>query len=181
MSVSTDQDRRMNTGLQYPSAAHDAAPKHERPWDRLLARALAPSLDRQLAAGRPPLSSQALAIRAREIVSPGARRELARRWANVLDQAGRRPGSLSPRAPLRRDAVIAAEEDLREMIFVLTSGLPIDARGAAMASWLLRDGTGPLYNRSSRGELGAIVREMTRQMGSFADHPADPDSVECYL
>lgn len=162
----------MNTGMLYRSAAHDAAPKHERPWDRLLARTLASSLDRQLAAGRPPGSSRALAIRAREIVSPAARRELARRWVNVMDRAGRRPVPRSPRAPLRRGAVIAAGEDLREMVSVLSGGLPIDARGAAMASWLLKDGTGPLYNHRSRVELGTIVREATRQMGSFADRPA---------
>ncbi len=169
-----------NTGLPYRSAAHDAAAKHERPWDRLLARALASSLDRQLAAGRPPRSSRALAVRARAIVSPAARRELAGRWASVLDRAGRRPVPRSPRAPLRRGAVIAAAADLREMIWVLTSGLPIDARGAAMASRLLSDGTGPLYNHRSRVELGTVAREAIRQMGSSADHPADPDNAGCY-
>jgi hypothetical protein len=57
------------------------------------------------------------------------------------------------------------------MISVLTSGRSIDARGAAIASWLLRDGTGPLYNHRSRPELGTMVREATRQMGSLADRP----------
>jgi hypothetical protein len=173
----------MNTGLLYQSAPHDAAPKHERAWDRLLARALASSLDRQLAAGRPPRSSQALAIRARQIVSPAARRELAHRWAHVLDQAARRPVPLSPRAPLRRGAVIAAGPDLREMISVLTSGVPIDARGAATAGWLLSDGTGPLYNHRSPVDLGTVAREATRQMDSFADRPADgadPSNAECH-
>lgn len=158
-------DGPMDTELLYQSAAHVAAPKPERSWDRFLARALASSLDRRLAAGRPPRSSRALAIRAREIVSPGARRELAQRWASVMDRAGRRPVSLSTRAPLRRGAVIAAGEDLREMISVLTSGLPIEPRGAAMASSLLTDGTGPLYNHRSRVDLGTVVREATRQMG----------------
>jgi hypothetical protein len=176
--VSTYQDRRMNTALPYQSAAYDAAAKHERLWDRLLARVLASSLDRQLAAGCPPRSSRALAIRAREIVSLPARRELAQRWASVLDRAGRRP---VPR-PLRRGAVIAATADLRAMISVLTSGLPIGARGAAMASWLLSDGTGPLYNHRSPVELSAIVREATTQMDSLADRPADgadPGNAEC--
>ncbi|MGH3301688.1 MAG: hypothetical protein ACRDOK_08415 [Streptosporangiaceae bacterium] len=172
----------MNTGLLYQPAAHDPAPKHERPWDRLLARALASSLDRQLAAGPPPRSSDALAIRAREIVSPAARRKLAQRWVNVLDQASRRPVPLSPRAPLRRSAVIAAGRDLREMISVLSGGRPIDARGAAMASSLLSDGTGPLYNHRSPVELGTVVREATTQMASFADRPAHSGSsnAECY-
>jgi hypothetical protein len=181
--VSTYQDRRMNTALPYQSAAYDAAPKHERLWDRLLARVLASSLDRKLAAGCPPRSSRALAVRAREIVSLPARRELAQRWASVLDRAGRRPVPRSPRAPLRRGAVIAATADLRAMISVLTSGLPIGTRGAAMASWLLSDGTGPLYNHRSPVELATIVREATTQMDSLADRRADgadPGNAECH-
>jgi hypothetical protein len=158
----------MKAELLYESPAHQAAPKLERPWDRVLAGALAPSLDRQLAAGRPPRSSQALAIRAREIATPAARRELARRWTNVLDQARRQPVPRFVRAPLQRRAVIAAEDDLHAMISVLTSGRPIDTRGAAMASSLLRDGTGPLYNRRSPVGLGVVVRAATQQMDPLA-------------
>jgi hypothetical protein len=158
----------MKAELLYESPAHDAAPKHDRSWDRLLAGARAPSLDRQLAAGRPPRSSQALAIRAREIVTPAARRELAQRWTRVLDEARRQPVPRFVVVPLQRNAVIAAGQDLHEMISVLTSGLPIDARGAAMASSLLRDGTGPLYNHRSLVDLGAVVRAATQQMDLFA-------------
>jgi hypothetical protein len=158
----------MKAELLYESSARDVARKHERPWDRLLADALAPSLDRQLAAGRLPRSGQVLAIRAREIATPAARRKLARRWTNVLDQAGRQPVPRFVRAPLQRGAVIAAERDLHAMISVLTSGRPIDARGAAMASALLSDGTGPLYNHRSLVDLGAVVRAATQQMDLFA-------------
>jgi hypothetical protein len=158
----------MKAELLSESPARDVARKHERPWDRLLADALAPSLDRQLAAGRPARSGQALAIRARDIATPAARRKLARRWTNVLDQASRRPVPRFVGAPLQRGAVIAAERDLHAMISVLTSGRPIDARGAAMASELLRDGTGPLYNHRSLVDLGAVVRAATQQMDLFA-------------
>lgn len=169
----------MKAELLYESPAHDSAPRHERSWDRLLADALAPSLDRQLAAGRARRSSRALAIRARDIITPAARRELAQRWTNVLNQARRQPVPRFVRAPLQRRAVIAAEQDVREMISVLSSGQPIDARGAAMASALLSDGTGPLYNRRSCVALGSVVRAATRQMN--AARPADEDSVsaEC--
>lgn len=54
------------------------------------------------------------------------------------------------------------------MLSVLTSGRPIDARGAAMASWLLSDGAGPLYNHRSPVDLGPRVRQATRQMDSLA-------------
>jgi hypothetical protein len=166
----------MKTDLRYESPARYPAPEDDRRWDRLLARALVPSLDRQLAAGRPPRSTRALIVRALDIVSPAARQELAQRWANVLDQASRPPVPRSPRAPLRRAAVATAAPDLREMISVLRNGRPIDARGAAMASSLLTDGTGPLYNDRSRADLVTVVREATRQMNPFPARSAHEDS-----
>ena len=171
----------MKTELLYESPAHGAAAGHERAWDRILARALAPTLDRQLAAGRPLRSSHTLAIRACGIVSLAARRELAQLWANVLDQASRPPVPRSPRAPLRRAAVAAAARELREMICVLAGGEHVDARGAAMASLLLSDGAGPLYNHRSPVDLGAAVREATRQMNSSAALRAheDPSHAQC--
>lgn len=133
-----------------------------------MASALAPSLDRQLAAGISPRSSPALAIRARHIVSPAARQELARRLTRVLDRAGRPAALISPR-PLQRAAVIAAGQDLRELISVLGSGVPISARGAAMAGLLLSDGSGPLYNHRAAAGLGSAVRAAAQQA------PADDD------
>lgn len=53
----------------------------------------------------------------------------------------------------------------------LTGALPIAARGATMASVLLSDGTGPLHNHRSPLDLGAAVREATRQIDPSADAP----------
>jgi hypothetical protein len=156
-------DRDMTTDLQLSPASYD-----HRPWDRLLARVRASSLDRQLAEGRSPGSSPALVIRARQIVSPAGRRELAQRWQHVLDLAGRPPVPLTSRGPLCRDRIAAAERDVREMLALLTGVQPIAARGAAMASVLLSDGTGPLHNRRSPLDLAAEVRQATSQM--------DPDA-----
>jgi hypothetical protein len=158
----------MNTALLDQSAKPAAAPIRERPWDRLLTHARSASLDRQLAAEHPAPSSHALAVRARMIVSLGARQELVERWAHVLDQAFRRPVPRSPRGPLRRGAITAAEGDVRAMMAVLASDAPVGARGAAMASWLLSDGTGPLYNRRAPVKLGAAVREATKEMRAVA-------------
>jgi hypothetical protein len=168
-------DRETTTDLLLRPASYD-----HRPWDRLLARVRAPSLDRQLVAGRPPGSSPALAIRARQIITPAGRRELARRWEHVLDLAGRPPVPRTPRGPLCRGRIAAAERDVQEMLAVLTGALPIAARGAAMASVLLSDGTGPLHNRRSPLDLGAEVRQATRQMDPFAGaltDGADRDSA----
>lgn len=129
-----------------------------------MARARAPFLDGQLAAGRPAGTSRILALRAQDIASPAGRRELAQRWAHVLDQARRPPVPRTPRAPLCRDRIAAAEPEVRTMLAVLAGPLPVTARGAAMASSLLSDGTGPLHNRRSPRGLGPAVREATSQM-----------------
>jgi hypothetical protein len=156
-----------------------SAPHRDRPRDRFLARALAPSLDRELAAGCPPGFSRALAIRAQRIASPAGRRSLAKGWERVLDQASRPPAPRTPRGPLCRGRIAAAEGDVRELLAALTGALPIAARGAAMASVLLSDGTGPLHSYRSPLDLGAAVREATRQMNPLpaaAYHGADRDS-----
>lgn len=133
-------------------------------WDRWLARAYAPSLDSQLAAGWPSGTSPLLAIRAQEITSPAGRAALLRGWGYVLDRARRPAVPRTPRAPLCRDRVAAAEGDLRTMLAVLACPLPISARGAAIASVLLGDGTGPLHNAHSDRDLAAVVRDATREM-----------------
>jgi hypothetical protein len=155
----------MRPDVQLRPAPYYSTPDHTGRWQRLAARLQAPSLDRQLAAGRPPQSSRALGIRARQLSSPAGRRQLAEHWIHVLDLAGKPSVPRTPRAPLRRAAVAAAEPSVRQMIALLASSLPIDARGAARAFWLLRDGTGPLHDSRSPLELSAAVQEATREMG----------------
>jgi hypothetical protein len=167
----------MTTDQLLRSDSHD-----NRRWHRLLARVQAPSLDCQLAAGCPAGTSWVLAIRGQELASPAGRRELAQCWDHVLDQGRRASVPRTPRAPLCRDR-IAAERDVREMLTVLTGMLPITARGAAMASVLLSDGTGPLHNHHSPLDLGAEVREATRQMTAFAgarSSGTDREGAGCY-
>jgi len=153
------------------------APDVHRPWDRWLARLSAPFLDGRLSAGYREGTSRVLAFRAQQISSPAGRQELARRWDHVLDQARRPPVPRSPRAPLCRDRVAAAEHDVRAMIGVLRGPLPVTVRGAAMAGYLLTDGTGPLYDRHSPIALDVAVREATRQMAvPFAGGPAEREA-----
>jgi len=70
----------------------------------------------------------------------------------------------SPRVLCNRDYIIASESDIREMLNALLAPLPSSARGTAMASWLLRDGTGPIYNRRLSGDLDTSVREVIAQL-----------------
>jgi hypothetical protein len=141
--------------------------------DRALARLLGPMLDRQLAAGHPAeigwsRVARARTARARRLVSPAGRRQLVRGWARLLDQAGRPPVPRSPRGPLCRLRLIAAEPDVRVMLGVVTGPRPVAARGAALARQLLIDGTGPLYNAHTARDLAAEVRAATRWLDPSA-------------
>jgi hypothetical protein len=139
--------------------------------DRVLARLLGASLDRELALGLPPWRGGPRAARARFIVSPAGRRQLIRSWNRLLDQAGRPPSAHSSRGPLCRRALTGAQHDVRLMLGVIAAQRPITARGAAMARALLTDGSGPLYHARSSRDLGEEVREVTRWLTeSGAEH-----------
>ena len=133
-------------------------------WLRLTARLFASRLDRQLAAGLPPESNGLLAARAQALVSALMRTDLAVSWEAVLARINRPPAMRDPRMPLCRDRVAAAEDDVRAMLTALVAPLPVSARGVAMASQLLCDGRGPLFNRRSSADLGAAVRGVVAQL-----------------
>jgi hypothetical protein len=135
-----------------------------RRWVHIAARLLASTLDRRLAEGRSPESRRLLAARAHVLVSPVIRRELGDSWENLLVQARRSPVMRDPRAPFNRQAIIECESDIHEMLRALLTPLPVPARGTAMASWLLRDGAGPIYNRRCSGDLGTTLRETISQL-----------------
>ncbi len=139
-------------------------PRPDQPWLRLLSRLLAPSLDRQLASGCSPESNRLLATRAQRLVSPSVRGALTRNWLDLLTVARRPAVPRISHTPLCRDRIIAAEDEIRAMLGVLSTTLPTPARGVAMASWLLRNGAGPLYNRHCAADLRTELREATAQL-----------------
>jgi hypothetical protein len=138
--------------------------RNDRGLQRPIAALFGPVLDRRLAAGVPPESGRLVAARAERLVSVRERRKLVREWEGVLERAHTTPQARSPRAPLCRDRVIAAESDARAMLSALSSPLPVPARGVAMASRLLSDGTGPLYNRNGAASLSLALRSVTAQL-----------------
>jgi hypothetical protein len=73
------------------------------------------------------------------------------------------------RAPLCRDRILAAEPDLRDLLDALTDAYLRQPRGIAMASQLLCDGTGPLYNRRSPADLGVALRDATNNIRSISE------------
>jgi hypothetical protein len=125
--------------------------------DRLLAQLQAPTLDRRLAAGSG--HDRLALVRADVLRERATRAALADGWAAVLERAGRPRAMIDARVPVVRARVGAAEADIRALIDVLRDSLPVPARGVAMASRLLSDGTGPLYSARNREDLRAAVRE----------------------
>ena len=138
--------------------------RSNRPWVRLAVRLLASTLDRQLAEGRPPESNRLLAARAQELVAPATRGALAQNLAHLLKTARTPPPIGTHRVPLNRHGIVACEAEVHQILSALVDPLPPPARGAAMVSWLLRDGTGPLYQRRRSAELAVALREVTAQL-----------------
>jgi hypothetical protein len=132
--------------------------------ERLLARALGASLDRQLAAGLTPESSPLLAARAQRIVAIRSRQQLARNWENLLRVARRAHGTYHPARPISGESIIAAEPAVRELVRCMTAPLPVAARGVAMATVLLTDALGPVYNRQSPLTLAAALEAAIAQL-----------------
>jgi len=152
--------------------------------DRLMVRVRASRLDRELAAGASPDATVALALRAQMLVQMRTRRGMARGAQRILERAMRAPAAGLPPAPaaggLRmpaagvlqvpvcRDRVRDSAEELGDLIRRLLGGGPVAARGVALASALLTDGSGPLYRRSNADDLQARIREALSALGPSA-------------
>jgi hypothetical protein len=147
------------------------------PWHRLLARCLAPSLDRQLADGVRPEANAVLAARAMVLTSVRYRRGLAgslRRMlaASVSPQtrprvmaASRSAGAArQPYVPLRRDRIAGSASELDGLARSLAARRPVPAQGVAMVSQLLADGAGPLYRAGARDNLGTMIERAAQAL-----------------
>ena len=137
--------------------------RRPRSWDRALASTRAAVLDARLAAGVAPESGRLIGLRARALVVPARRQRLASDWDRLVKMARERPPARA-RVPLRRDRIVAAEADIRDLQRSLRASAPVPARGVAIASTLLADGAGPVYNRSSRVDLKAAVQEAIKHL-----------------
>jgi hypothetical protein len=126
-------------------------------------------LDEQLANGADLNASPERSLRAAQLTSPTVRLKLANALVEAVGDA--RMGYLGPlRAGLRRrDAAIReSAEDLLALAARLRDGEPIDVRGAAMASRLLRDRSSP-FHRGSGPDLRAALGAAHTALDSRAD------------
>jgi hypothetical protein len=151
-----------------PLGRQGYSPQANNSWVRFLSRVFASSLDRKLAAGVPPETTRLLAARADKLVSPSTRLSLAENWQGLLERACKSPMDRTRRVPLCSDRIRAAEAEIHGMTSALAASRPSTARGVAMASQLLSDGVGPLYNNHSRRDLRTLLTETTGHLDAEA-------------
>jgi hypothetical protein len=71
----------------------------------------------------------------------------------------RMPSTRPTRVPICGDRVRESAAEFGDLIRRLLADAPVAARGVALASALLSDGSGPLYHRANTGDVPALVRE----------------------
>jgi hypothetical protein len=126
--------------------------------ERLGARLRGRRLDRELAAGTPPDSSAALALRAQRLISLGTRRKVARALRRAMWQAVYRVESTPfGRIPVAHDRVIEAGPALSQLLEAVVEPGPVEPRGMAQALLLVTDGCGPLYNARNGQSLAVAA------------------------
>ena len=125
------------------------------------------SLDNKLAEGHAPDTSPLLAARAQLLVSLTKRRALADNWLALLVEARGPVKFLNPSVPLVRGRIIAAQAQIEALAEALLAPTQT-SRGVAMASSLLSDGSGPIYNSACSTDLGLALREVIARLDPLA-------------
>ena len=131
------------------------------------------ALTRELAAGAPPELSPELGLRAAQLVSPRARRQVARTWRGTVKEAHQPPLTRAYFSIIRRNAVINAEDAINAVVARLTSGQPVSRRGNGEAP--------PAHDRRNGqpallpAEPGALRRQIV--LATQAMDPQQPDEL----
>jgi hypothetical protein len=120
---------------------------------RLVARLRTASLDAAIADGAPAVKDSALALRARRLTNPPARRRLALAIRRLVREADDAAVGSHVRVTAVTDRVAAASRELTTLAASLAEPAPVCARGVAQTLLLLSDGTGPLYNPHNDGSV----------------------------
>jgi hypothetical protein len=163
--------------------AFEAAPFHRRdrstsihppPTLRLRVYATRGGLDRRIAAGGDCWSSDALALRAAQLIDPRTRLQTAMALYGIVkyvERLGSRP--IFSAVVIDRRAVLRGRHAILGLAERLEGEAPVTARGVALARVLLTDGIGPLFNRNSQQTvIQAIWRIEDALEGADLDTPA---------
>jgi hypothetical protein len=113
-------------------------------------------LDAELAEGRHAAGDPELGLRARQLTRSTTRVGLARTLRNLLDAAEEPPDTWSfgdPRPPLRRDAVLAAHDELTELAERLAAPGDVPPQAAALTSLMVWDSASPVYAADPRASV----------------------------
>jgi hypothetical protein len=105
-------------------------------------------LDTALAEGVQPDGDSHLAVRARALSSPQARRRLATTIGDLLDAAEKPPdpfGRQGSQPPLQRESIRAARPELQELAARLQAPHPIPVQAIALTALLVWDAASPVY------------------------------------
>jgi hypothetical protein len=133
------------------------------------------TLDRRIAAGRPYLSTPALALRAQQLVEPRTRRELARTLRKIVEHADRRTaGPVSSAVVVEPVAVRKARHPILGLAERLESPARVNPAGIARAQVLITDGLSPLFDPNSpRTVTQAIYAVQDALEGELGDVLSD--------
>jgi hypothetical protein len=133
----------------------------------------ATALDNPLARGASPMSSRELALRARQLVQPQTREQLATALEKLFDKAQRSPSAASI-VPLPGREITDARAPLIGLVQRLRDPGSVYAKRAAMVSLLLRDGTGPAFRPGAGADLHRALHAATAALDGADDDAQRP-------
>jgi len=127
--------------------------------DRVIARMLAPWLDREIACGFAPTLSEAHAARAKQLAGERARHAVACSLDRLIDRAENpRRAILNPVVPPCRAEVREAMPLILSIRTRLHSDQPPDPQAVARLKTLLSDHNGPGYKATEPGALAVALQ-----------------------
>jgi len=129
--------------------------------DRVIARMLAPWLDREIARGFAPTLSEAHAARANQLAGKHTRHAVARALDRLIDRAEQpRRAFLNPVVPPCRAEVREAMPLILSIRTRLHCEQPLDPQAIALLKTLLSDYNGPCYKTEAPGALAAALQRV---------------------
>ena len=124
--------------------------------DRVAARLFADRLDRQLARGVAPDTHAQLALRARRLLKPAFRAQVASSLRRLVYFVQAHPSGAGD-VMLTRGQIHSAIPELLRLADRLEAAEPLDVRGIARTRLLLTDPAGPLFYRRQADGVRAAV------------------------
>lgn len=128
----------------------------------MIARMLARSLDRELAAGAPAHLSGAHAARSGQLATDRTRRAVANGLDRLIERADAPLARFQIRAVPCREQVREATDMMRAIAARLRSAEPLGPRGIARLRTILSDPTGPFYTPVQADALTVALHEAFR-------------------